>query len=591
MSDERGFTLVEMMASLLIFAVMTVGIMPVIAGSLRGSGLSRSNTVAKNVAVDALERLRSLTYFVSYASQQSKVDVLDLYFPAASGAGYVDGAYTTTCTSTTTGDPACALRLPPGHTVRYTAEFVRPSTQGETPTIETYERVAPPSTYAWNSVGNDVPPSRLLRVQAAVTWNFGGTRTFDLTSLIGERQLAELRLRGRGTVDYVVQVQASYSTTDALTGETKKSDLLAIAGSGASKIETRQLSQAHIAPQAGSLRLIRPATDTTAAQDLVSRTGAGALYAAPPDRDPAADVTAVSQLLEHPDLPSTQDDVAFLGPTRATELRVKVANELPLAEARFKMDAGATNLDFWVNNQADTTQDSLLHLDGAVQLFRALANGSNTLTGKTTAVTGPIGGDRKVQSGATATFNEVRLFPTTYIPGSQPRRSAIAISGFSGTVDCKATPSGGATTVAEYGATLQFWDGTAGAFRSVTLSSSNTTDPLQAIKTENPVVYKDATSIDSTNGSALDAHLFPVRHEHVVAGVTVVHDHPGYLRDWASLYAVPTGSGGVTEGGRVAVAQLSGAIRINTVPTNPSISETGLNISIGKMSCEAVDHR
>ena len=62
---QLGLTLVETMAALLVFALVTLGTFPLLASALRGGNLSRSGTVGKNLAQEALERIRGLPYFVS----------------------------------------------------------------------------------------------------------------------------------------------------------------------------------------------------------------------------------------------------------------------------------------------------------------------------------------------------------------------------------------------------------------------------------------------------------------------------------------------------------------------------------------------
>lgn len=584
--DQRGLTLIETMAALLIFAMMTLGLVPVLISSVRGASLSRSGTVAKNLAVEALERVRGLPYFISYGTQPSKVDLLDLIYPSASGIGYSGGRYTTICTQSST-DPACTIDLPDGYTLSYEASFVVAG-DADANGNETYEVEEPNSDYAWNVQSKDVPASQLLRVAAIISWQQSGRlEQYRLTSLIGERQLAALRLRGTARVDYAVQVQANYAVEDSFGGPPDLSDLVAVAGTAESKIETRQLSQASQSTTGGFLRLTRPATETDAAVILASGTGANTNYQAPGDQDPAPDGAGAAVTINHPDL---GQNIAYLNSTTTIEQKVKIANELPNAEGRFNATAGP--VDLWVTNQADFSSGSLLGLDSSKPIFSVEPQGSAAFTGKTIALTGPVTGTRVVQTMATAFIKELKIFPVNYISASQPRRVVLSIQDFTATVDCQAKPgTGGFAT--SYSGTVTFWtdpDGSdSGSFETLSLSGTQTADPFDALAARNPMVKEDTTSV-LPEGSPIDVYLFPVVHNHDVAGVNVRHDHVGYFESLESLFSVGT-SGSVESGGQVVRAGLTGAIRIVTEPTDPDIAESGLAISLGKLSCEAVDLR
>jgi hypothetical protein len=43
--------------------------------------------------------------------------------------------------------------------------------------------------------------------------------------------------------------------------------------------------------------------------------------------------------------------------------------------------------------------------------------------------------------------------------------------------------------------------------------------------------------------------------------------------------------------GTLTTAAIDGAIQMTTVPTNPLLPESGLNVSVGSLTCEALDKR
>ncbi len=136
--EERGFTLVETLAALMIFSIVTLGTTPLLLSSMRGATLSGTFTVGKNLASEAMERVRGFPFFesVKNLTNPPRRDVLDLYFPdrvaGPSGSGFTGGnAYVTLCTSTSklpaaSAGQACPPRVPAGFTLRYDAQFVNP---------------------------------------------------------------------------------------------------------------------------------------------------------------------------------------------------------------------------------------------------------------------------------------------------------------------------------------------------------------------------------------------------------------------------------------------------------------------------------
>jgi prepilin-type N-terminal cleavage/methylation domain-containing protein len=107
--SSKGMSLVEVLVALLVFTIVTLGVIPLLASSIRGSNTSRAGTVGKNIVVEAMERARGLPFYVSHAADASDVDLLDFYYPSSAGAS--GGVYTVNCPSGTT-DPACPGDIP-----------------------------------------------------------------------------------------------------------------------------------------------------------------------------------------------------------------------------------------------------------------------------------------------------------------------------------------------------------------------------------------------------------------------------------------------------------------------------------------------
>ena len=580
--SEDGFTLIEMMAALLVFSIATLGIVPLLATSMHGSAISRSFTVNKNLSQEAMERIRGLSYFVSYASQNRRVDVLDLYYPNLS-TGYSSGTFTTTCTSATASIPACPKNLPIGTTMTFKASFVRTSTYSTTPV--TYAVVLPPAGYRWDSLtGADVPPSQLLEISVTTDWEMmsGENKSITTKTLLADRKVGTTKVRGTGRVDYAVQVLTGYNVSGA------KSSLNFTGSHGESKVETKLLSVANESISAGTLRLLRSSDDPTVlGTDLGSSplSGASSVLAAPPDVTPAA-VSAGTQALVHPEFISKGSPVTvgWLDSSSATTLKAVVANELPTSTGLARTPT-TSNLAAYVTNQADATTDSLLQVDSGEPMFEIARSAatSRTMQAETSAVTtAATAADRKVETFADARLGDLRLSPVKFINsngaggvGTGNDDHVIRLFDFSGRATCKATASAAtATATGTWTARLLYWvdstnDGARnGAYVTENLTSATATARLEAIQASNPLVNDAPLAED-------DVYLFQTATQQ------------GYYTDWSAVAPTATKSAD----GRVANVNLDGAIRIDTSPTNQAIPESVMSVSIGKMSCEAVDNR
>ena len=572
---QRGLTLVETLAALTVFSIITLGVVPLLASSIRGAALSRTFTVGKGVAVQAMERSRGLPYFTSYNAQPRPVDLLDLYFPRSNGTT----TYTTTCPAA--GGPACAFPIPDDYTVRFDASFVTPDS---TTTPESYDPIQPPAGYAWNSATADSPPSQLLDLTITVSWETRGQdRSFELRSIIGDRKSRTdlptgpsptpspivSPVRGNATIDYVVQVVTGFQRGTEIT------ELTARAGSSDSRMETTPAySNATSLVRTGELRLVRVDTAGGVGQDLALLTGAIGSLTAPPDTTSPVTVSKGSQTLRH-NFITPSKDVAAIDTSIAENMTAGVANSLPFATGGFRVrDTGTPGLEFWVDNQADRTT---LQIDPSastrVLFVQRTGSTADRIVGSTSTTTGPLAGARGVFSTATASVNGIQLFPTTFIPN---KGAAIELTNFTATVTCNSTLSS-ASTVASvtWSASLRYWaeasndDRTGGTYRTVTLGSAVGSDPLQAVKAANPLVYDG-------RGVARDIYLFEDGTKR------------GYLKDWSS---VPSGDVFTSPDNRVTYADLGGAIRIDTSRTNATVADSDISLSIGRLSCNSEDMR
>jgi len=575
----EGYSLLEVLAALTVFSIVTLGIAPMLIFSIEGAGSSRGSNVAKNIAVEVMERARGLPYHVAYNAQPSRVDLLDLYFPM-DAAGDV---YVTSCDATTTANPACPKLVPGGVKLRFSASFVEPDT-GTTP--ETYSTVAVPTSYRWDStIGADAPPSQLLQIALRSEWTYRGrTRNVSMTTLFGNRRYNvvgppadptasptpenNIKVRAIANQEYTLQVTTGYQDSRG-----NVSQLRATSGRTNSHVEIGVATVARQLTRSAEFRLTEEPTATRDyAIDLASMDGATYSDEAPPDDSDAWAVRSTQ--LKHPGVGST---IAFMGETYAGGF-VYAQNALPAVYGLFEGDiSNKTAQEVWVDNQADGA--SPLRLDPnrpMVSVFERdpkFTGDDDLWGGSQSNITATTASDRHAQAVARAEIWRVDILPTTFAPAG-----VVQIENLFGRVECTATAnSGTAIAKAEWTATLRYWsdsknDGTvSGSYQSVSLSGTRSSDPLAAIKTNNPLVY------DGTTASA-DVYLFSDPSQ----------GRLGYLGAWSSLTPVPSS---IDAAGRVTTAGIATAIRIETEPTNPAISESKINVSAANLTCLAEDLR
>lgn len=645
---SRGFSLVEVLVALAVFAVITVGVVPLLGAALRGAALSRSETVAQNAARQMMERVEGLKWHTAWAAKQAKVDLLDLFYPSATGGGYTTvpnppgypplyingpsaGIYRTTCPDA--ANPACGgVFLPSGYSMTVKAAFVKPR-PGTTP--QTYEIVTPAAGYAYNAaLGADAPPAQLLDVNVAVGWSVNGrSRTFELRSLIGEHRFAApaavaatvspspsaappdgtAKLRATAKVDYVYQVQTGFSSSTAETGcptPPCTSDLNAVIGQGTSTIQAGDNATADSAVRTGDISVVRSYTPSqvppaSPPPDLANLQGISKSVHAPPTAPAASFCTpptacSAERTIAHPDFGA---NTAGLAGTRITSISADVPNGNPTTAAAWQVQTGTVCIvDSWVwNPQADLAAGGYLRLDsasptralyhqnsGSSGICQEKARGTTNATAA--ALTPPA--TRAVTAKATADHSFLSLLKYNY-SNKQP---VFQVSDFTAVVDCKATPNGGAYATASWTAAMSYkFDNTdnnnvpasilgaqiamsdtgndtiTAKFDYVNTTTITVPDAFAWLKANNPLVYDG-------NGLSNDIYLM----NDPAAG------KKGYI-DSLTANRDPVTS--VSADGRTVRASIDGALRIDTNQLHATIPDTALNVSIGKLSCEAIDNR
>ena len=586
---EGGFTLIETLAALMIFSLVTLGTTPLLLSSMRGASLSGSFTVGKNLASEAMERVRGFPFFESVKNLTSppRRDVLDLYFPdraaGTGGSGFTGGnTYVTLCSSTSklptgSGPQACPIRIPAGFTLRYDAQFVNPGPAPAPGAQQSFVVQPPSANYNWSTTATESPPARLLSIKVTASWTAGGkARSYVLSSLVGVRHLTDEQFRAHGKVGAVVLTRTSF--VDA---SNRMSNLTVNGGESESSLTSRTLAEADQEVRGARATLVRQeyldgSGNLVPAVTLQDTAAAAAFLHAPPN-PVVSTISGGNFTMSHPEIPSLP--IAFVGNTSVMEsgAATEVVNELPRAVGNLRYTSTGSTPTMWVNNQADIGSSTELMLspttnEGMVTFVRS---GSNRMRADTSAQAFSLttSGGGYVESKANASFWEMRLFPTTFITATE--RSVVRITDFEANFQCKAVASTG-TSIATgtWRATLRYWADPPDlppGYQTVTLNgnTNGTALPL-TFPAGNPLVY------DNPVGTANDLYLF--RDDAL--------GRKGYLLEMTSN-PLPAS----TNTGGSATVSMDHAIEIITAPTKPGVNETALNISVGNLSCGAVDNR
>jgi Tfp pilus assembly protein PilV len=631
-SNEGGFSLIEVIAALFIFTLLTLGLVPLLTSSIRGTNTARADTIGKNAALKAMERVRGLPYHVSYATSTTKVDVLDLFYPDAATDVVVGGRtlYRTTCAWNALTNIACPRDIPENYTVTFEAQFVDPVATGTQPaageTATSYANAAPAATYAWNSSSADTPPRQILQMTIITTWTVGGSNeSYTLTSLVTDRSFGGRKLKGTATVGYGLDFYAFYDTKKNAgggAGAQSASNLFVVRSD--SDIEGRRLSTSIQNTTAARAELERAAGGTLGTIDAAT----SSVLRAPPDQNPA-NITALTRTLGHSDFSNAL--ITAIGPSTVSGLTALAASAAPSATGDSEITGVVSGTDDYVymkDPQLNNADYNALHLSSAGTGGPSIANIEriNGLSGPLPGITAPVttglaavGGTRaqtltnSVHTQATVGFDRVLLLKSDWIPDPAPifgggtlsgaEGAIIVIEDFQAATVCDSNKDGTGSGTARYQASLYYWadptqngSRTDGSYRRITFDVSSTSagaDPLAAVMAQNsnngPLVY-DASSDNQR------IYLFGKTLGAAIEGGGRNARRAAYLSTWNSLTTTASSVTTSTDEAGEAVAavnsSIDGALGIETADYDTTNQvDAILAFTLGSLSCFAEDGR
>ena len=651
-SSQRGLTLIETLVAISIFSIMTLGLVPLLGAAMKGGATSRTESVGRNITAKTLERLRGLQYHTAYSPTTLEVDLLDYFFPkrtpaltlptVSTGFDAATNSYVTTCTAATSATVPCKVlsagtQLPAGHAITVTATFKNP----DNPTTT----VPVPVAYAWDSPGNDTPPSQLLEVRVHTTWPVGATqRSFTLTSFLSDRgkrgsqpQAAtpappeppaasgvpeNIKLRAEARIDYAVEATTTFQDTQV---PPRKSEMVGTMGTALAYGEQLASgSKADLSVRSGSTTMIRPANPNVPGDAGYSAAITGATMDAHAPSDATSTVvnsTSVGQSLQQTEIDG--NGWAWWPPVEAGTLSglggigPKVTNSLPTVRGYYDFNSTSAWFPQDISNaltKAHMMFNPQVPLSGAVPgagsvnpLNLALSSSNKMLLVADAIPTGTDprgevevhstattpGGSRVVRSDAhIVTGGTVHLTPTH--TSSFGKRGAIDFMNFTARVTCeaKADPSAASTATGSWSATLRYYGDSVNnnkaeyLIQQITLPTQTLTGYDVPYGNTNPLAY--LKTMNAGNGPLIhdnSNNLYDV-------WMFAANGKIGLVKDW-SMGAIQTS---ISADDRVASATLNGAIRVETVPLlgpwgASQKPESDLTVSIGKLSCKSEDYR
>lgn len=556
-SSDDGFTLVEVMVSMMIFALIITSTTGVLLSSLRGLMQGRLDTLGKSLTQEGMEKVRNLPYFVSATVANGSPDLFDRYYVnttslAASNAATGFVADSSTARDTAKGDPVSGpfyrTVLSP---ISSDPKFSRFSQRIAVQLLDDSGAVVTSPSFDSASTGTaGKQPASLVAVTVTTLWTSaqGKPGKYSLYTRVADSDIRQPIVTLQGRIS-PLSISGMLSGSRELQVEVGDVNL---DGSLSSSTVASGTGQAGFAAIANGDR----------------RDGAKDSVAAPPTATRAS-TTGVSQTLY-----DSGNPVGQLSNTRLDNLGASVDGGQPGAgtstspvTARM-YGGGFGNYALTADIAADTS--SRLRLTPGVPILRLYAPscGGSCETVRGTGYLTSVGGGTHSATAALgmATSGTFQLLPTSFAPDG-----LLQFTFSSATLTCSSsvTASPVASVGATYSAQLRYWTGSAySSWINLGISSTTpatATDPLAGI----PL----ATTQVGTDSAGQPLYL------------------ANYVQAWGSLTrAALNENTKIATGGTTASVTLPGFLTIATVPLRSETDST-FALQMGGATCTAGDVR
>jgi prepilin-type N-terminal cleavage/methylation domain-containing protein len=551
--DESGFTLIEVMAAMIVFAIVATGVTAMFASGLRASLLTKMDTTAKNLSQQMFESIRNLPFHIDQVSTgNNPPDLLDTYYTTSTGSvgrgahGFVpNGA----ARWTEDGDPATGAFY--RHVLTQVPGFPKFKQYVATQFLNDNGQPHNPTGFNALTPGSDTPPTITVGVGVTTLWTAGElsrvSRTYsEVTSgtptspyALLQSRMAALRLTG-GTVG----------------GSTVTMELAALTSDGS-------LSQTVSAAQS-----VKGAT--MALSTAASVSGAVATAKAPPNAGPLANGAGSRSLVVNGFTYGTVGTtlVSSVSASSSTGQVVLGTSTTPARGDILGAGNGTRTATFAIDGTTDPRLD--LRDTHVVVEDAGCGGGCSNLSVSGWANTTKGTSSFSTNTSATGVVRSpVALLRTNFAPSG-----LIRVQLTSASISCTVTRSGGGSPVASatlsYTGRVSYWAPYApsqvGGYVTVNVSSADTASPLSADILANTQVGNDST------GNPLWLS--------------------DYVQRWSSVDATSANAGTtVASDGTTVTSSVSGVIGLTSQPLRSGDDSSIIGADFGVGSCTAEEYR
>lgn len=560
---EGGFTLIEVVVSLVVFALAAQAVLSVLVYGVTSSVGVKMYGTAKAIAQQQAELMLGAPYYVSGAA--AATDLLDTYYPnltaatSTSGTGYVSA----TSSFRGTHDPSSgafyrvvttSLSSPnSAYSMRVDTQFLRTTSTTAAP-------ATPTSTYNSATVGSDLPPTQQVGITVTVGWTLKGVaKSYTVYTQAASTDQTKHNVAA-STTGQTVTAQAT-SAAAKLTTYLSGNESYVIVGVADANGAVGTSATASGDAQGGSL-------DPATATGYATVTGANNSVGAPAGA--TTSTTNSNGIMLPNDSTCAQ---GCIGTTRADGETATVDNGLPVVTTAGSSTGvigrvlhqgytgSRTTLGFSVGSSSSEANQATYYLNNGLFYLSDGASGTDDADG-TALVNTTSGSSHAVTSTATALTQRIDAIPTTFTTGNA---GLIEVTLTSASLTCSASTSGQSAT-ATYSGTVSYYGQTSKSpttygYTTISFSYSNGT-----------MTYSNGTGLPSLSSVS-------------VAKSSTLAD---YFTDW-SLAAAPT----VTTNSSTdsITASLSPIVSLTTQPTLTTDPTSQWTLAVGALSCTAQDAR
>ena len=550
---EEGFTLTEVMAAMVVFALVATAVTAMFASGLRASLLTKMDTTAKNLSQQRFESIRNLPFHIDQnTTTTNPPDLLDTYYRNTSGSvgrglqGFVPAG---AARWTEDGDPATGSFY----------RFVQNPVQGfprfrqyvATQFLDDAGNPFNPTTFNALVAGLDTPPTLTVGVGVTTLWNAGElarvNRTYSQITpgrptapkALLQNSFTTLRLTGGASLGRTLTFDLSTLNADGGLAQTV---------TAAQALKSATMTLTGVTPVNGAITNVKapPNSGTLGAGTGMRSLTDGTFTWASVNSSRTSNVMASSStgqvVLSTSTAPARADVFSGGTGTKAATFAIDATGPARLgllSEHAYVMDAGCggTCANVVVAGYAGTTRTG---------------TGFSTFTNSRGVLRGTL-----------------VFLPTTFAPGGLVRLTLD-----SSTMSCTVTHTNGSSPTAtaniQYTGTLSYWSpfdpAAVAGYVTVNVSSADTTSPLTA----------DRLSTTQVGNDSLGAPLWM----------------SDYIASWSSMDAdTVSASRTVGADGTTVNASTTGMIGIRSVPLRSGDDSSTVAANVGVGSCTAEDYR